>query len=240
MQSRGLCIGVNDLAKYLKNDLKIAAKVAVYSWICNEEQLCSRIQQGPIINTTLGVEWLNYWMLARTAPLVSRRRLYRYLTRARNQLLSTNLTGAGAYCLVQHLADAGANLGVTTGRPLSLVSKLAFSCKPELFTPYDRRARAALHQLGDHATEGDYSAFMTAFNQELRPFKSALKKVGISKRSDIFDVPVTMSQKLLEVRSFDKYLMLVGGFSREQMTAVASGVCRKKHAGESQGRSRKW
>jgi hypothetical protein len=120
------------------------------------------------------------------------------------------------------------------------VSKLAFSCKPELFTPYDRRARAALHQLGDHATEGDYSAFMTAFNQELRPFKSALKKVGISKRSDIFDVPVTMSQKLLEVRSFDKYLMLVGGFSREQMTAVASGVCRKKHAGESQGRSRKW
>ncbi len=110
--------------------------------------------------------------------------LYQYMTRARRRLLSSNLSGAQAYRLVQCIANDGANLNVTTGRPLSLVSKLAFSCQPELFAPYDKRARAAL-RLGGHRTEGDYPAFMDAFIRELRPFKVALRKAGISAKNNI-------------------------------------------------------
>lgn len=218
------------LREYRKHDLELAAKVAVLSWRGNEEQICLKIQNASRIGRKLGREWLNYWMLSRTAPLENRDSLYRYMTRARRQLLSPNLTSERAYYLVQNIAETGAQLGGTTGRPLSLVSKLAFSCKPELFSPYDKRARAAL-KLGGHATNGNYPAFMIAFNNELCPFKGALTEAGISVGSNIFGVPVTMSQTLFEVRTFDKYLMLVGGFSRGKMKEIASGVKQKQHAG---------
>jgi hypothetical protein len=196
----------------------------------NEGQLSEKIQNSHIIDESLGREWLNYWMLARTAPLENRVPLYQYMTRARKRLMSRNLSGAQAYRLVQCIANEGANLNGTSGRPLSLVSKLAFSCQPQLFAPYDKRARAALRLCG-HRTEGDYPAFMDAFNRELRPFKAELRKAGISAKNNIIGARVTMSQKLFERRTFDKYLMLVGGFSRERMKKIASGAQQKQHAG---------
>lgn len=134
------------MRNYCRSDLKIASKVAIRSWL-KEGQLSEKIQKSRIIDESLGREWLNYWMLARTGPLENRVPLYQYMTRARRRLLSSNLSGAQAYRLVQCIANDGANLNGTTGRLLSLVSKLAFSCQPELFAPYDKRARAALCRL---------------------------------------------------------------------------------------------
>ncbi len=219
-----------DLSNYRPADLKLAARVAVQSWNAREKSLCQQIQTAPAIEANLARTWLNYWMLARTAPLNNRAALCLYLSWARNHLNNLTLTSPSAYVLVQQIANAGAVSRGLTGRPLSLISKLAFSCQPELFSPYDSRARLALKILGGHITNGDYPAYMAAFNFELAKFKKALKIAGMSQRSHIFGVTVTMNQSLFELRTFDKYLMLRGEFSRVKMQKIANRLTLKQHA----------
>jgi hypothetical protein len=216
------------------NDLELAARTAVVTWNKREQALCQRVQQSSGIEDQLGKEWLNYWMLARTAPLDNRSDLYGYMTGAKVRLSNQSMSTQRAYCLVQTIAAEGAGMVGVWGRPLSLVSKLAFSCRPELFAPYDRRARIALKTKG-HVTEGNYPVYMDAFHRELAEFIIDLRKARIDIHSPLLNGTVNMSQQIFELRTFDKYLMLLGGFSRAAMKQIVSGSDSKQHAPKRKG-----
>lgn len=216
------------------NDLELAARTAVVTWNKSEQTLCQRVQQSSGIEDQLGKDWLNYWMLARTAPLNGRSELYRYMTGAMVRLSNQSMNTQRAYYLVQTIAAEGADMVGVRGRPLSLVSKLAFSCRPELFAPYDRRARIALKTKG-YVTEGNYPVYMDAFHSELAKFIRDLREARIDIHSPLFNGTVNMSQPLFDLRTFDKYLMLLGGFSRTAMKQIVSGSDSKQHAPKRKG-----
>jgi hypothetical protein len=113
------------------------------------------------------------------------------------------------------------NLGVTKGktecRELSMLSKYAFSCNPRVFVPYDRRARDALRKvLGHKFKDGDYIAYMKAFEAAKEKVVSRLTSIGVT--SDTFSVcGRRLDKALFELRATDKRLMLAGGFSAKTM-----------------------
>lgn len=216
---------------YNERDVKLAAEVAVRSWYDNERQLCSTIQTLNCINAEIGKKWIDYWMLARAAPLVKRDTLYPYMTLAKKKLICLDKTGEDAYKVVQALAECGKKLDVAKGLPLSIMSKLAFCCQPTKFAPYDKRARTALRNKMRHRIkDGDYIEFMAAFISEFRTFEARLALTRIDKRTLQLIRKTKMDRKLFALRAFDKWLMIIGGFSRAKMRSIAYGPKQKRHA----------
>ena len=196
---------------------QLAARSAVASWFNQEGPLATDIQTAQTIQEPLVKQWLTYWMVARTAKRENRAQLCEFLNKAKERLSNPSLTGSTAFSLVETLAEEGKGLGIFNGRPTSLVSKFAFSCRPELFSPYDRLARAALHKSGYTIHAHDYRGYMQAFDAERKEFAEKARKSGITARVLVYRNQRMMEQHLFEMRACDKRLMLLGGFSEERM-----------------------
>ena len=93
----------------------------------------------------------------------------------------------------------------------------AVSCNPRIFVPYDRTARDALRKVWGHKfKDGDYIAYMKAFDAAKDKVVSRLTSIGVT--SNTFSVSgKKLDKALFELRATDERLMLAGGFSAKTM-----------------------
>lgn len=195
---------------------ELAARCAVMIWFKKEGPLVQSVQVAEYLDQPLVKRWLSYWMVARTVSRQNRAGLSDFLHNAKSRLICPSPISTDAFSIVEELADEGGRLPVFNGRPISLVSKFAFSCRPDLFSPTDSRARKGLGALGYRVKAQDYVGFMQAFNEQKIDFAKKCWRAGIVPENLIFNGNV-MPNALFERRSCDRYLMLLGGFSEELM-----------------------
>lgn len=163
------------------------------------------------------VKWLSQWGLARRVkidPPSRTSRLQEFLDHtARPIFLAAASANEKAFGHVSTLTNLAVDKGKTECRELSMLSKYAFSCNPRIFVPYDRRARDALRKvMGHKLKDGDYIAYMKAFEAAKEEVVSRLTSIGVT--SDTFSVcGRKLDKALFELRATDKRLMLAGGFS---------------------------
>ena len=120
-----------------------------------------------------------------------------------------------AHRTVEELSSDVKDRDVLSVRPTSLLSKLAFCCQPEVFSPYDSLARKALRDdygIKDHK----YADYMEAIFLEKERVADMLRSRGITATSLRYKGKV-LGQNLFELRATDKWLMLRGGFKAERM-----------------------
>ena len=126
--------------------LTIAGCAAIRAWLCNEGHLAKKLQNPSTrIDPQFLSRWLGLWMLARSNPVIYRDKLAKTLEVIRPALFeasASNLPGL-VDGFAQHLKLSNATRGIQT----SLVSKFAFSLRPEVIVPYDKTARSALSKI---------------------------------------------------------------------------------------------
>jgi len=205
--------------------LHVAANAAVACWFTpdGEGQLAAAIQaDGPLAADTFKA-WLIKWMVARNSLLRHRTDLLTFLNEhARPAFLAGEHQGP---VLVEHLRDQVQ--AFTHGRPTSLMSKFAFSCCPTIYAPYDRRARSALRVLHFVVPDHNYGPYMGAFTAVRESVAAALVDIHITLEAVMDDLGINqgnyppnqppMDQALFEMRTTDKFLMLLGGFPAGQL-----------------------
>ena len=119
--------------------------------------------------------------------------------------------------LIPELARGLEAAGATKGEQTSLVSKFAFSLRPEVIVPYDKRARQGLGEMfGRRLPDHDYPAYLAAFHRFAESFSAHLDETGVTAAMRDDWAPV-MSERLFRMRAADKYFMLLGGFPVELM-----------------------
>ncbi len=185
--------------------LKKAIKEAIYYWCDGDgykEGQEGKFSQKLISNKRFLdqqdlSQWLAVWMLSRVAPKKDRKKLFNFLNKVAIPELSLTNTDAKR---VMSLAERGNKIFNST--QTSLFSKLAFSLRPDFFTPYDRLTIKALRSLDYEIDEHDYSAFLTSFYL----FKKEIDKEPSSNIKSFSKKEI----EILKNRIVDKYLMLLG------------------------------
>lgn len=196
--------------------LKVAARSAIRTWAREEGRMSREIRELVVIDEEFLRHWLGVWMLARSNPTPYRRLLASELgTVVRPALIAAPEERLPA--LVTDLARGLQTAGATRGLQTSLVSKFAFSLRPEVIVPYDRRARQGLGEMfGRRLPDHDYPAYLAAFHRFAESFSAHLDETGITTAMRDDWAPV-MSERLFRMRAADKYFMLLGGFPVERM-----------------------
>ena len=196
--------------------LEVAARSAIRTWAGGEGRMSREIRELGAIDEAFLRRWLGLWMLARANALVYRPRLAAELgTVVRPALIAAPEERLPA--LVSELADGLEAAGATKGVQTSLVSKFAFSLRPEVIVPYDKRARQGLGAMfGRRLPDHDYSAYLAAFHRFAESFSAHLDETGVAAAMRDDWAPV-MSERLFRMRAADKYFMLLGGFPVERM-----------------------
>lgn len=200
--------------------VEIATKAAVDTWAGSEGALSRELRAMNVITEEFLRDWLGVWMLGRSNPLVYRKGLAVELSSIRPRILQA--TDQNLPELVSSLTAHLKHSQATKSRQTSLVSKFAFSLRPEVIVPYDSRGRKALGELfGKRLPNHDYSRYLAAFQSFSEPFFANLDKSGTTSRMRAQWEPI-MSEHLFKLRSADKYFMLMGGFSVRRMSSGAS------------------
>lgn len=200
------------------SQVDIAASAAIKTWAGSEGEMSKNLRQSKTITEDFLRGWLSLWMLARSNPKLHREQLATFLTKvARPAILSTeeDLLPACITKLTKDMKASGASRGLQT----SLMSKFAFSLRPEVIVPYDRRARIGLGKLfAKRIREHDYVAYLSTFHEYSDHVSLFLDSTG---KTDAFRTQweCVMSERLFKVRTADKYFMLLGGFSEKKMKA---------------------
>lgn len=196
--------------------LKVAARSAIRTWAGEEGRMSREIRELVVIDEEFLQHWLGVWMLARSNPTPYRRLLARELgTVVRPALIAA--PEERLLALVTDLARGLQTAGATRGLQTSLVSKFAFSLRPEVIVPYDRRARQGLGEMfGRRLPDHDYPAYLAAFHRFAGSFSAHLDETGVTAAMRDDWAPV-MSERLFRMRAADKYFMLLGGFPVERM-----------------------
>ena len=196
--------------------LEVAARSAIRTWAGKEGQMSRELRELGVIDEAFLRRWLDLWMLARSNPISYRPLLAAELgTVVRPALIAASEEQLPA--LVSELARGLQAAGATRGLQTSLVSKFAFSLRPEVIVPYDKRARRGLGEMfGRRLPDHDYPAYLAAFHRFADAFSGHLDETGVtaSMRNDWAPV---MSERLFRMRAADKYFMLLGGFPVERM-----------------------
>jgi len=204
-------------------DLQIAACEAIRSW-ANEGSLANKLRQTETITEQFLSRWLGLWRLARANPLNLRTGLVQSLNESvRPRIMKSSAEELPA--LVSTLAAELQDGGMATGRQTSLVSKFAFSLRPEVIVPYDSTVRAALGILfGQRLKEHDYATYLAKFGESAKVISHALDDHGLVEKLRP-RWSGAMSETLFRLRAADKYCMLVGGFPREKMARGCGDCC---------------
>jgi hypothetical protein len=198
------------------NHLEVAARSAIRTWDGEEGALSREMRATDTVSEAFLSRWLGRWMLARSNPTRLRAALAGQLeTVVRPALIAA--TDAELAGLVPVLASGLLEAGATTGLQTSLVSKFAFSLRPEVIVPYDKRARLGLGEMfGRRLPDHDYPAYLAAFHRFASAFSAHLDETGVAAAMRTDWEPV-MSERLFRMRAADKYFMLLGGFPVERM-----------------------
>jgi hypothetical protein len=198
------------------DDLQLAAQSAIKTWKGSEGALAQELQATSIISDDFLRRWLGVWMLARSNPKTYRTELASFLSEQAKPRI-TAASEAQLPTLVCELSVEMLQAQATRSRQTSLMSKFAFSLRPEVIVPYDRRARLGLGDMfGQRLQDHDYPAYLLAFNAFAAEVAQALNRQQITQRMRTDWEPV-MPKRLFEMRTADKYFMLLGGFSKERM-----------------------
>lgn len=199
-----------------RSHLEVAARSAIRTWAGGEGRMSREIREMSVIDEAFLRRWLGLWMLARSNARVYRPRLAAELgAMVRPALIAAPEERLPALIpeLARSLEAAGASNGVQT----SLVSKFAFSLRPEVIVPYDRRAREGLGEMfGRRLPDHDYPAYLAAFHRFAEAVSAHLDRTGVTEAMRDEWAPV-MSERLFRMRAADKYFMLLGGFPVERM-----------------------
>lgn len=188
---------------------ELAAKVAIANWHSQERVHWVIFQTANRLEMESLARFLNYWGLARANPLKHREPLLTFLNDeaipALKEINPKSIPVRQTYAVIEQLSQHATSFG-NGNRQTSLLSKLALVICPEIFIPYDARAREALQGIREHA----YCDYMAAVLAEKPAFDQALRdKKLTAARLDANG----MSQPLFEMRALDKRLMLRGGFN---------------------------
>lgn len=195
--------------------LNLAARSAIRTWAQGEGQMSRELRALRAIDENFLRRWLGLWMLARSNPRAYRPRLAAQLDAVRRALIEASKESLPA--LVSELAHGLEAAGATIGVQTSLVSKFAFSLRPEVIVPYDKRARRGLGEMfGRRLPDHDYPVYLAAFHRFAESFSVHLDETGVTEEMRNHWTPV-MSEQLFRMRAADKYLMLLGGFSVKRM-----------------------
>lgn len=196
--------------------LEVASRSAIRTWAGEEGALSREMRGTEAVSESFLSRWLGRWMLARSNPKRLRGRLAGQLeTVVRPALIAAPDVELPALvsALARDLLDSEATKGIQT----SLVSKFAFSLRPEVIVPYDKRARLGLGAMfGRRLPDHDYPAYLAAFDRFASAFSAHLDATGVAAAMRPDWEPV-MSERLFRMRAADKYFMLLGGFSVDLM-----------------------
>ena len=159
-------------------------------------------------------------MLARTVPRPMREKLATFLEFAKSKILDAS--EETLFKEIEELVPQAQNEVGLTGKPTSMMSKFAFSLRPDICSPYDARAREALRkdtQIAYKGLDHDYVSYMDAYTR----FKAELIASNVLIHPmDYTYKGISLNENLFWSRVADKYLMVLGGFNIETIRKEAS------------------
>ena len=197
--------------------LLACAKAAILRWSGPEGTRAKALQQGCTIDTEFTRQWLSEWGLSISNPTRYRENLAAFLSDVARPAILTEPEGSLPK-LVEKLVIEMQAANAAKDRQTSLMSKFAFSLRPEALVPYDKRARAGIkNAIGARVIEHDYVDYMEKFNTHILPAaETALDKHNISEKL-IADWQPIMTKKLFVRRTADKLFMVLGGFDPKNL-----------------------
>lgn len=197
--------------------LLACAKAAILRWSGPEGTRAKALQQGCTIDTEFTRQWLSEWGLSISNPTRYRENLAAFLSDVARPAILTEPEGSLPK-LVEKLVIEMQAANAAKDRQTSLMSKFAFSLRPEALVPYDKRARAGIkNAIGARVIEHDYIDYMEKFNTHILPAaEKALDTHNISEKL-IADWQPIMTKKLFVRRTADKLFMVLGGFDPENL-----------------------
>ena len=210
---------IEEIENMKKNILEVdnvtlleCAEKAILRWNGLEGTKAKALQQGCAIDKEFIRSWLSEWGLSISNPNKYRENLVAFLRdRARPaiQVEKESMLPTLVQKLVLEMVDAKA----APNKQTSLMSKFAFSLRPEALVPYDARARDGIkNAIGSKIVEHDYVDYIEKFNDHILPAaEQALESYQLfDKLSDKWRP--TMSRELFIRRTADKLFMVLGGF----------------------------
>ena len=197
--------------------LLACAKAAILRWSGPEGTRATALQEGCTIDTEFTRQWLSEWGLSISNPTRYRENLAVFLSDVARPAILPEPEGSLPK-LVEKLVIEMQAANAAKDRQTSLMSKFAFSLRPEALVPYDKRARAGIKSaIGARVIEHDYVDYMEKFNTHILPAaENALDTHNISEKL-IADWQPIMSKKLFIRRTADKLFMVFGGFDPKNL-----------------------
>ena len=197
--------------------LLACAKAAILRWSGPEGTRAKALQQGCTIDTEFTRKWLSEWGLSISNPTRYRENLAVFLSDVARPAILPEPEGSLAK-LVEKLVIEMQAANAAKDRQTSLMSKFAFSLRPEALVPYDKRARAGIKSaIGARVIEHDYVDYMEKFNTHILPAaEKALDTHNIPEKL-IADWQPIMTKKLFVRRTADKLFMVLGGFDPKNL-----------------------
>ena len=197
--------------------LLACAKAAISRWSGPEGTKAKALQKGCKIDVEFTRQWLSEWGLSISNPNKYRENLAVFLSDvARPAILIEHERSLPE--LVEKLVIEMQAANAAKNRQTSLISKFAFSLRPETLVPYDKRARSGIRSaIGAKVIEHDYVDYMKKFNTYILPAAGeALDKHNISNKL-IEDWQPIMTKELFVRRTADKLFMVLGGFDPKNL-----------------------
>lgn len=195
----------------ITNLLQIAAPYAIYKWVESEKRSVEEIQSCKQICVDTWSRWLTQWNLNRTNPRNTRENLATLLNEIRVKLEAEESD------LPKRVMDGVKQLkeahGISDCQQTSLVSKLAFSLRPDVAAPYDSRALRSLCRLSECSIgklEHNYPAYLKEFDRLADAWGEEMDKTELTESLRPLWSPF-MGEILFKRRTTDKLLWLMGG-----------------------------
>lgn len=204
----------------IKNLLQIAAPYAIYKWAESEKYSVEEIQSYSRIDENVLSGWLRKWGLSqalikhRPSPKTTsmqeiHERLANSLCEIRPLLLGSRKKD------IPHIVEKSVKKlqddGVTIARQTSLISKFAFSLRPDITAPYDSYARGGLKvYYGRKIDDHDYLVYFKKFNQFANECSKELDETLLTTILQPLWGPL-MNKTVFKHRTADKLLMILGG-----------------------------
>lgn len=197
----------------------ISCKAAIAEILNGEGDISRQAQQRIFFDEAFAKKWLTYWMLQRTVKKHHQATLAEFMT----EVMKPTILSASddhAKIIVVNLAKQLKSREITSGIATSLASKFAFSLKPEVYVPYDKRAREGIRNFnGIKIQDHDYGSYLDIFFEFVVAFKLFLSNCGlIAEVQDLLRMNPSVQEGVFFYRSADKALMLMGGFNQNRMS----------------------
>lgn len=189
------------------NDLfRNAAPYAIYKWVESEKKSLDHVKYQ--IDENSLSRWINQWNLHWANPKSTRKELMKCLMEIKPRIMEAKKED-----LPEIVDDGVKKLADTTGTSqTSLISKFAFSLRPNIGAPYDRYALAGLRTIYECSIDDhNYTIYFKKFNRFAAECGKTLDEMGQTEALNPLWQPF-MNKLLFKRRTADKSLMFLGNF----------------------------